>query len=433
MKTKINIRLLMIAVILAAAAAGLYFVSLYNYTLFKALIELTSIIFGVSAFIITTGATYLTKNGFMLVIAAGIFTSSVLDFLYILSFKGIEIFKGFGTDLPSQLWIGARFIQVAAILAAVFIIKLTLSKKCIAAISAIFSAVFIAIVLTIFVFQIFPASYIEDGSPTQFKLIITYIIIGLSAIAMLLYSLKRKAIGRRNFIFITTSLALLILSELSFMLRADIYGITDVLGNYFKLASFCFIFRFFIETNIKDPYMILFNNLKGTSEKLQFVTTHDNLTGFLNQPSVIDLIKKQFDVSKRFKKPFSIIIVDIDDFKKLNEVSGHPAGDEALKYFADIIKNSVRDVDIKGRYGGDEFIVSPLEVSSVNAIKISQKIQDNLNEAVIAPQCPFEKFQISAGVSGIRSNRSLEDIINKAEKALLKSKKLGKNRITLMR
>ena len=139
------------------------------------------------------------------------------------------------------------------------------------------------------------------------------------------------------------------------------------------------------------------------------------------------------DVAQRFKKPFSIIIVDIDDFKKLNEFSGHPAGDKALKYLADIIKNSVRDVDIKGRYGGDEFIISPLEVGSANAIKIAQKIQDNLNAAVITLDCPFEKFQISAGVSGMRANRSLEDIISKAEKALLKSKKLGKNRITLMR
>ncbi len=424
MKTKINIRFLMLAVILAAAAAGLYFISVYNYTFFKALIELTSIVFGVSAFIITIGATYLSKNGFMILIATGIFTSSIFDFLHLLSFKGIEIFKGFDEILSSQLWVTARFIQVAVILAAVFIIKIILSKKCIAAISAIFSALFLCLVLVIFIFRMFPAIFIA---------FITYIIPGLAVVAILLYTIKRQALGKRNYIFITVSLALLILSEISFIVTSDTYGIIAVAGHFFKLASFYFIFRFFIETNIKDPYIILFNNLKGTSEKLQFITTHDNLTGLMNQSSVLEEIKKQLDISKRFKKPFSIIIIDIDDFKKLNDMSGHPAGDEALRYFSEVIRNSVRDVDIKGRYGGDEFIISPLEVSSANAIKIAQKIQDTLNVAILAKDSPFEKFQISAGVSGIRANRSLEDIIGKAEKALLKSKKLGKNRITLMR
>lgn len=146
----------------------------------------------------------------------------------------------------------------------------------------------------------------------------------------------------------------------------------------------------------------------------------------------MDETKKQFEIAKIFKKPFSVIMIDIDDFKELNKQSRHPSGDRVIKYLSEIIKNSVRDVDIKGRYGGDEFIISPLEVSAVNAITISQKIQENLDLALISEETPFEKFQISAGISGIRAKRTFDEIINKAENALLKSKKLGKNRITLM-
>jgi diguanylate cyclase (GGDEF)-like protein len=200
-----------------------------------------------------------------------------------------------------------------------------------------------------------------------------------------------------------------------------------------KLASFYFIFRFFIESNIRDPFKILLNNLKGTNEQLQFASTHDNITGFLSGESVFIELKKQFEIAKRFDKQFSIIVIDIDDFNRINDEFGHPAGDKSLSFLADIIRNSLRDVDIKGRYGGDSFIVAPLEVDSSNAIAIAQKIQDNLNVSLMPEDKSFGRFQISVGVSGIRADRTLDEIFIKAEKALLKSKKSGKHRVTLIK
>jgi diguanylate cyclase (GGDEF)-like protein len=144
-------------------------------------------------------------------------------------------------------------------------------------------------------------------------------------------------------------------------------------------------------------------------------------------------LKKQFEIAKRFRKKFSIIVIDIDDFYKINDEFGHPAGDRVLSFLADIIRSSLRDVDIKGRYGGDAFVISPLEVGSGNALAIAQKIQDNLNTALLPEGNIFGRFQISAGVSGIRADRTLDEIFIKAEKALLKSKKSGKNRVTMMR
>jgi len=431
-KTK-NFKILYLTLILGAAAVGLYFLSDFNYILFHTLIEFTSIVFGVCSFIIAVSTTYITKNVFMVLLSTGIFTSSLLDFLYTLFYKGLNIFKGSDSNLSAQLWVSARFVQIAGIFAAVFIIDMILTRRYIIITSVLFPIVFAVFIATIFLFPIFPVCYIEGYGQTQFKVITEYLLSSLAAVSIILYTLKKQKLGKQNYRFIILSLSFFILSELSFTIYTDIYGFFNILGHYFKLASFYFIYRFFIETNLRDPFTILFNNLKGTNEKLQFITTHDNLTGFLNQSSALDEIKKQFEIAKRFKKPFSVIIIDIDDFKELNKQSGHPFGDRAIKYLSKIIKNSVRDVDIKGRYGGDEFIISPLEVSAANAITISQKIQENLDLALISEETPFEKFQISTGISGIRGKRTFDEIIDKAEKALLKSKKLGKNRVTLIR
>ena len=293
--------------------------------------------------------------------------------------------------------------------------------------------IFISIVLSIFVFKIFPVSFVDGQGYTLAKNIIEYFVIGLALCSIIIYTLKRKKIGRRNYVFIILSISFFILSELCIAFYMDSLGAINLLGHCFKLASVYFIFRFFIETNIRDPYTILFNNLKGTSEQLQFASTHDNVTGFLSGESMFLELKKQFEIAKRFKKNFSIIIIDIDDFYKINDEFGHPAGDRVLSFLADIIRSSLRDVDIKGRYGGDAFVIAPLEVGSGNALAIAKKIQDNLNTATLPEDTNFGRFQISAGVSGIRADRTLDEIFIKAEKALLKSKKSGKNRVTLIR
>ena len=99
---------------------------------------------------------------------------------------------------------------------------------------------------------------------------------------------------------------------------------------------------------------------------------------------------------------------------------------------AEIIKKTVRDVDIKGRFGGDEFLISPIEANELEAVRITQKIQENLKNAIIPDNYSFEKFTISAGVSGVRDKNTFDEMLIAADKALLKSKFDGKDRVTLI-
>jgi diguanylate cyclase (GGDEF) domain len=426
------IKIVLLSVVVLAIVAGLYFLSLYDNILSHSLIEFTSIVFGVCLFILAISTTYLAKNSFMVLLATAFLTSSVLDFLNIMSYQGLNLFGGFGSNLSAQLWVLARFIQIAGIFAAAFIIEKVLTKKSAIFISIFFPLIFIIIVLSTFVFKIFPVSFIEGQGFTFAKNIIEYFIIALALSSIIIYTLKRKKLGRRNYLFTILSISFFILSELTVALYTDSSGALNLLGHCFKLVSFYFIFRFFIETNIRDPFTILFNNLKGTSEQQQPAAAYDNLTGFLNGEPVFEELKKQFEIAKRFKKKFSIIVIDIDDFSRINDEFGHPAGDRALSFLAGIIRNSVRDVDIKGRYGGDEFIVAPLEVSPADAITIAQKIQENLNKGLLAEVFPFNDLQVSIGVSGIREDWTFDKILTETKKALLRSKQSGKNRLTLI-
>ncbi len=425
------IKVVLSGIVALAVVAGIYFLSLYNVGMTYSLIELTSIVFGVCLFLLAISTTYLAKNLFMVLLATAFLTASIFDFLNIMSYQGLNIFTGFGPNLSAQLWVLARFIQIAGMFAAVFFIEKVLEKKGVIIISLIFPLFLVISILSVFVFRIFPVSFLEGQGFTIFKKILEYIFIVTAICSLVIYTVKRKKIGKRNYLYIVLSFSLFVLSELAITVFIDSFGVLNLLGHCFKLASFYFIFRFFMETNIRDPFTILFNNLKGTKDQLRFVSTHDKLTGFLNGEAVIEELKKQLEVAKRFKKNFSIIVIDIDDFSSINNEFGHPAGDIAISFLAGVIRTSVRELDIKGRYGGDEFIVAPLEVSPVNAITIAQKIQENLNAGLLSEDFPFKEFHVSIGVSGIREDRTLEEILSETEKALLKSKLAGKNRLTL--
>jgi len=429
---KITKRILM-AVLVAAILCGLYFVSKYNYLLFHYLIEFTSIAVAVSMFILTLNTTYHTSDIFMFFVGTAFFTSAILDFLHTMAFKGQNIFPGFDSNLPTQLWVSARFIQIIALFAAPFLLEKVITKRGKIIISVTFSILFLILVITIFIFKIFPLCFAESTGATVFKKDAEYLFSALALAAIVIYYFKTKKSGKHIILPLIFSLLSFILGELSFTLYVDVYGILNMFGHIFKLLSFYFIYSLFIETNLKNPFKILFNNLKSKNEELQFIATHDSLTGLINQSAVFEELKKQFELAKRFNKKFSIIMIDIDDFKIINDTFGHGAGDNALIFMADIIKKTVRELDIKGRYGGDEFLISPIEANELKAVEIAQKIQENLKLCALPDDCLFKKFTISAGVSGVRARRNFDEILAKADKALLKSKKLGKDRVTFMK
>ncbi|MCG2711796.1 MAG: GGDEF domain-containing protein [Candidatus Omnitrophica bacterium] len=161
---------------------------------------------------------------------------------------------------------------------------------------------------------------------------------------------------------------------------------------------------------------------------------HDELTGGLNYRFSLESLKKEFERSKRYKKNLTIAIIDIDHFKNINDAYGHLVGNDTLKAFSNIIKNNLREVDISGRYGGDEFVLIFPESSAEQGMKIVTRIKTALSESKITSAFLISKKDISvtfsAGLASFSAhNKTMNNLIDTADKALYQAKNEGRNKI----
>ena len=185
MKNKI-LKIFLFTIIAILILVLLYFISQYNYILFHFIAEISSIVIGVCIFLIAINTIQTTNTVFMIFMGTSFLTSSAIDFLHTLAYKGVNIFSGFDTNLPTQLWVSARFIQAVSLLAGAFIIDKLVTKRCKILIPLIFSIYFIIIILSIFIFKFFPTAYIEGVGLTPFKKITEYFIIIILIISIIL-------------------------------------------------------------------------------------------------------------------------------------------------------------------------------------------------------------------------------------------------------
>ncbi len=163
----------------------------------------------------------------------------------------------------------------------------------------------------------------------------------------------------------------------------------------------------------------------------------DPLTGLNNRRGFKEIADKIHDFTHRYGHPYSVILLDIDFFKKVNDTYGHQMGDEALKVLANTILATIRTSDIAARFGGEEFVVVLPETTSKEAkgpLREATKLADRLRIAASEVELPYKgdiiTFTISCGVSTHdEKDESLEKVIEKADKALYIAKESGRNRV----
>lgn len=179
----------------------------------------------------------------------------------------------------------------------------------------------------------------------------------------------------------------------------------------------------------------------------QYQAVHDGLTGLHTQKYFKKHLDREIDRSKRYKRPLSLIMCDVDHFKEFNDAHGHLAGDNALKTVAGIILANVRASDIVARYGGEEFAILLIEAGIDEAKSIAKRVKqltDETLEIATRIKSEIEKTEIkvnhsttnvtiSMGVSSYNGEEGYkpEYLISTADSALYESKKNGRNRITL--
>jgi len=160
----------------------------------------------------------------------------------------------------------------------------------------------------------------------------------------------------------------------------------------------------------------------------------DGLTGLYNHRHLQEVLEKEVSRGCRYNAPFSLIMLDIDDFKRVNDGFGHPFGDRVLKKLADVLRSVIRDSDIAARYGGEEFAVILPSVDSVQAAAMSQRIMAEVNKKMKGLMKGKQPLTVSVGVSSFPADaRGRMELIEKADMALYEAKRLGKDRVVQYR
>ena len=171
---------------------------------------------------------------------------------------------------------------------------------------------------------------------------------------------------------------------------------------------------------------------KNLEKRLRDLAEKDPLTGAFNRRHFMQVLEKSCSIAKRYKNPLSILVLDIDNFKSINDTFGHKAGDTVLKALVDYCQEAFRGSDLFARLGGEEFIVMLPNTPTLGAAIIAERIRDGIHNIPVTLANKKVNFTISIGISQIdESDESYNDVISRADAALYQAKDKGKNRVEI--
>jgi len=181
-----------------------------------------------------------------------------------------------------------------------------------------------------------------------------------------------------------------------------------------------------VDKNLFLHYLIDVSKYKQLQDKLIELSIKDPLTGLYNRRFFVKKFEEEKERCKRFSKTFSIIMLDIDDFKKINDTYGHNVGDEVLVNIANTIMKRIRKTDIAARWGGEEFVILLPETGLKDASFVAEDIRVSIQKIKVSK---INKITASFGIAEYRDGDNLYKLINRADEQLYKAKKNGKNQV----
>ncbi len=183
------------------------------------------------------------------------------------------------------------------------------------------------------------------------------------------------------------------------------------------------LFRIFIlqgEAALKN--LVLFEEVKS-------LAIRDGLTGLYNYRHFWEILKHEVEKCKRYQNPLSLLFLDLDNFKIINDTLGHPQGDVVLKTLAAYLQGAVRQADVVCRYGGEEFVVLLPETPADQALKLAERLRLKISQMNIPLPDLDLQFTVSIGVAGLTPKMNGEALVDAADAALYRAKQAGKNQV----
>jgi diguanylate cyclase (GGDEF)-like protein len=212
------------------------------------------------------------------------------------------------------------------------------------------------------------------------------------------------------------------IEDVQMSLKNNIFIIT-MLG--FISASILLGFLYFFTIRLTKK-------ISDARQKIEEMAITDELTEQFNRRHIMERFRVEFERAKRLKKDLGCILIDIDNFKSVNDQYGHLVGDELLREVSGLIKDSIRTYDILGRYGGEEFLIVLPDTKLDDARNLAERTRLNIKENVLLKSEVFngKLLTISLGITRMKdTDLSVDDIIKRADEGLYKAKNTGRDRV----
>jgi diguanylate cyclase (GGDEF)-like protein len=411
----------------------LYLVSVTNYLLFHSLAELFSVAVAVAVFMLAWHTRRFMNNQFLFFIGVSYLFAGVIDLFHTLAFKGMGVFDT-DANVPTQLWVAARYLQSISFLTAVLLIRQKVNPHWLMGIFAGGTALLLLSIST----GVFPDAYVNGLTP--FKIVSEYVISLIVVISILRLRKERGLFNARIHSLLVLSLTYTILSELAFTVYVDIDGLSNFVGHMLKIFAVYCIYKAVIATGLTQPFDLLFHDMKqreaeleASQKMLSKIATHDALTELPNRLLFDARLTHALEECQRLNygrlnRMVQVIIMDMDDFKNINDRLGHLVGDEVLKEIGRRLKAEIRASDTVARWGGDEFTCVLENVANIEDARLSaQKIW----MAVTAPMLikgDRLRIRVSLGFSlfPIHGEEG-ETLLRNADAALYRAKETKNN------
>jgi PAS domain S-box-containing protein len=266
---KFNPEILEILVLLLA----LFFVflsSIYSYLLFHSIAELFSVVIAGGVFLVGWNSRKYMESSFFLVVGVSSLFIAIIDLIHALAYSGMNIFIGFTANLPTSLWIAARYLQAGSYLLASFLIKRTIRP-----IILILSYLFVTLILLVLIFaNLFPTCYIDGTGLTPFKIVSEYIIDLLLFACFLIIIRNKEQFDKIVFSLIISSILATMIAELAFTFYIGVYDFSNFIGHIFKIIAFYLLYKSIIQIGIEKPFNLLFRKIRKSELELKNIIKH---------------------------------------------------------------------------------------------------------------------------------------------------------------
>ena len=162
--------------------------------------------------------------------------------------------------------------------------------------------------------------------------------------------------------------------------------------------------------------------------KVEHLASHDQLTGLINRHRMHDILDKEWQRQQRQHRPTTLVMMDLDHFKRVNDSLGHQVGDKVLQQLAIMADTYLRDADVVSRWGGEEFLVLCPESTGDQAIVALHRLRDQLHRMPLVSEHPELRVTFSAGLATLRPGEAVDNAIERADQALYQAKEAGRDR-----